>query len=66
MLTTPFDVAKTRIQVDTARFSDNAGSVVQLEKRIIRVLGSIYKQEGLKGWMRGVGPRVAKVSPVTL
>ncbi len=61
LLTTPFDVAKTRQQVFFKRgFFDtkqdrNASTFAQL-----RV---IWKEEGRQGLMRGVIPRVGKVAP---
>ncbi|RKP11889.1 mitochondrial carrier domain-containing protein [Piptocephalis cylindrospora] len=50
-LTTPFDVAKTRLQVSTSR------------PTMVQVLRTIWHEEGLRGWMRGLGPRVVKVAP---
>ncbi|KAI8967601.1 mitochondrial carrier domain-containing protein [Mycotypha africana] len=57
-LTTPFDVAKTRRQVD-------AGRDVPLLKdnRVPAILKQIYKQDGFSGLFRGLTPRIAKIAP---
>ncbi|KAI9225876.1 MAG: mitochondrial carrier domain-containing protein [Piptocephalis tieghemiana] len=51
-LTTPFDVAKTRLQVATSP-----------RPSMTQVLREIWHEEGPRGWMRGLGPRVIKVAP---
>ncbi|ORZ23166.1 mitochondrial carrier domain-containing protein [Absidia repens] len=51
VVTTPFDVVKTRRQVS----SNN-------EKHLVRLIRNIMVNEGIKGFFRGVVPRVMKVS----
>ncbi|KAG2237735.1 hypothetical protein INT48_009673 [Thamnidium elegans] len=57
-ITTPFDVAKTRRQVDVGRDipSLRASSVPGILKQI-------YQQDGFRGLFRGLTPRVAKIGP---
>ncbi|CAO3587483.1 unnamed protein product [Absidia cylindrospora] len=55
-LTTPFDVAKTKRQVDAGRG--------KLEStRVPDILKHIYKQDGVNGLFRGLSARLAKVAP---
>eukprot|EP01133_Synstelium_polycarpum_P007471 gene7471-8742_t len=49
-LTNPFDVAKTRLQTQ--------GDVGKHYKGLIDALRTIWKEEGMAGYMRGVRPRV--------
>ncbi|KAK9760525.1 Carrier protein, mitochondrial [Basidiobolus ranarum] len=58
VLTTPFDVAKTHIQVDT---SNDLAS--KSKPKVFEVLRSISKKQGYKGLFTGLIPRVAKVAP---
>ncbi|EPZ33500.1 mitochondrial carrier [Rozella allomycis CSF55] len=54
VLTTPFDVAKTRRQIETkknARYS------------VTKALCHIFKEEGYRGLFKGVTARVGKVAP---
>ncbi|KAI8066412.1 mitochondrial carrier domain-containing protein [Gongronella butleri] len=53
-LTTPFDLAKTKRQVDEGTLKD---------RRMMGILRAVYKQEGVSGLFRGLGPRLAKVAP---
>ncbi|KAI9481660.1 MAG: mitochondrial carrier domain-containing protein [Benjaminiella poitrasii] len=57
-ITTPFDVAKTRRQVD-------AGREIPLLKdtRVPAILRQIYRQDGIRGLFSGLTPRVAKIGP---
>jgi solute carrier family 25 S-adenosylmethionine transporter 26 len=55
-LTTPFDVAKTRIMLRQVR-KDQEGALA-----MISVLRSISQEEGRAGLFRGVGPRVFWIS----
>ncbi|KAG0192102.1 hypothetical protein DFQ28_010101 [Apophysomyces sp. BC1034] len=57
-VTTPFDVAKTRRQVDAGR--DNSSLK---DNRVPAILRQIYQQDGLRGLFRGLSPRIAKVAP---
>lgn len=66
IVTTPFDVGKTRQQV----FVDTAPSVPGMEKVLApeersmpRFLWHIFKQEGFSGLFRGWIPRTLKVAP---
>ncbi|RKP07198.1 mitochondrial carrier domain-containing protein [Thamnocephalis sphaerospora] len=56
VLTTPFDVAKTRMQVQ-----DTTGH--RQSKSMLHVLRTIAQQEGMSGLTRGITARVAKVAP---
>ncbi|CEG69885.1 hypothetical protein RMATCC62417_05877 [Rhizopus microsporus] len=51
-VTTPFDVAKTKRQVNAT------GHV-----KVPEILEHVYKQEGIRGLFRGLTPRIAKVAP---
>ncbi|KAI9005782.1 mitochondrial carrier domain-containing protein [Phycomyces nitens] len=57
-ITTPFDVAKTRRQVDSGKDSTSMKSV-----KVPAILKQIYIQDGIQGLFRGITPRVAKVAP---
>lgn len=58
MVTTPFDVVKSRRQID-------AGRDVPMFKdiRVPAMLRQIIQQEGYQGLFRGLTPRIAKVAP---
>ena len=64
IVTTPFDVGKTRTQVyhDAPK-----GSVAQVhpaeEMNMVRLLWHIFKTEGASGLFKGWAPRVLKVAP---
>ncbi|KAI8596322.1 mitochondrial carrier domain-containing protein [Dissophora ornata] len=53
-LTTPFDVAKTRRQVDLMQ---------PVHTKIISLMRAIVQEEGYRGLWRGLTARVAKVAP---
>ncbi|KAF1796917.1 mitochondrial carrier domain-containing protein [Mucor lusitanicus] len=57
-VTTPFDVAKTRRQVDAGREKP-----LLVDSRVPAILKQIYQQNGVKGLFRGLTPRVAKIGP---
>ena len=71
VVTTPFDVGKTRQQVyrhsgDSARAgaAEEAGQVLKSENRsMMHFLWQIGREEGLAGLFRGWIPRVMKVAP---
>ncbi|KAL9055377.1 MAG: hypothetical protein Q9162_003574 [Coniocarpon cinnabarinum] len=69
VVTTPFDVGKTRQQVfrhsgDTAQTSGrSAGSLTAEENSMMRMLLHIYKEEGVRGLFKGWAPRCLKVAP---
>ncbi|KAF2981108.1 hypothetical protein EK904_010410 [Melospiza melodia maxima] len=54
-VTTPLDVAKTRIMLAKAGSSNAKGNVVA-------ALGGIWRTEGLSGLFAGVVPRMAAIS----
>ncbi|TPX48200.1 hypothetical protein SeLEV6574_g02163 [Synchytrium endobioticum] len=56
-LTTPFDVAKTVRQV--SRDTIQHGS----DGRTLNLLKTIIEQDGYRGLLRGLSPRIAKVAP---
>ncbi|KAK9703537.1 Carrier protein, mitochondrial [Basidiobolus ranarum] len=58
VMTTPFDVAKTRIQVDPANDAHSNN-----KPKMFQIMRNIAKQEGFKGLFTGLIPRVAKVAP---
>ena len=66
VITTPFDVGKTRQQVihhEVSR-SRSPGAVLKPEERSMpRFLYHILKEEGLAGLFRGWAPRMLKVAP---
>ncbi|KAI8636066.1 mitochondrial carrier domain-containing protein [Parasitella parasitica] len=57
-VTTPFDVAKTRRQVDAGKERPSL-----TDPRVPAILKQIYQQNGIKGLFRGITPRVAKIGP---
>ncbi|KAI7898683.1 mitochondrial carrier domain-containing protein [Cokeromyces recurvatus] len=57
-ITTPFDVAKTRRQVDAGREKP-----LLKDSRVPGILKQIYRQEGIRGLFSGLTPRVAKIGP---
>uniref|UniRef100_A0A0A9G1A4 Uncharacterized protein n=1 Tax=Arundo donax TaxID=35708 RepID=A0A0A9G1A4_ARUDO len=52
MFTTPFDVVKTRVQLQ-------ALSPVIKYEGVLHALKEIFRQEGLRGLYRGLTPRLA-------
>ncbi|EIE88097.1 hypothetical protein G6F46_002957 [Rhizopus delemar] len=54
-VTTPFDVAKTKRQVNADKPS--------FDTRVGSILKETYKKEGVQGLFRGLTPRIAKVAP---
>jgi len=48
-LTTPIDVAKTRIMLSSEK---------DAEKNVLKVMSSIYREEGPHRLLSGIGPRV--------
>ncbi|KAG2185820.1 hypothetical protein INT43_002257 [Umbelopsis isabellina] len=52
VLTTPFDVVKTRLQVGSRE-----------ERRMLNSLKDILRAEGIRGLYRGCIPRLAKIAP---
>lgn len=57
--THPFDLIKTRLQVQTKSSNRHSGK----GSRTISALRSIVRDEGWQGMFRGLSPRVAKVAP---
>ncbi|KAG0216013.1 hypothetical protein BGX31_000708 [Mortierella sp. GBA43] len=53
-LTTPFDVAKTRRQVDLMQ---------PVHTKVLSLMRAIVREEGYRGLMRGLTARVAKIAP---
>ncbi|RCI03143.1 hypothetical protein CU098_003456 [Rhizopus stolonifer] len=58
VITTPFDVAKTRRQVDAGK-----GKSTLVDSKVPGILKQIYTQEGFRGLFRGITPRMAKIGP---
>jgi solute carrier family 25 protein 39/40 len=66
ILTTPFDVGKTRRQVyvdGSASASGTAKNVAPEEQSMVRFLIHIFKEEGVSGLFKGWIPRTLKVAP---
>ena len=68
VITTPFDVGKTRQQVLHHESSKEAGKLASTalrpeEQVIPRFLYHIWKEEGMAGLFRGWVPRMLKVAP---
>ena len=66
VLTTPFDVGKTRQQVfvDGRAPASGAAKTLQPEEQsMLRFLMHIYKEEGMPGLFKGWIPRTLKVAP---
>jgi solute carrier family 25, member 39/40 len=66
ILTTPFDVGKTRQQVFKDKFSSTKGELKVLapeERSMPRFLWHIFKEEGFAGLWKGWVPRTLKVAP---
>jgi solute carrier family 25 protein 39/40 len=66
ILTTPFDVGKTRRQVfvnGSAPASGTAKNIAPEEQSMMRFLFQIFKEEGVSGLFKGWIPRTLKVAP---
>lgn len=65
ILTTPFDVGKTRRQIfkDAPTPEASAKSLAPEEQSMLRFLWHIFKEEGVAGLWRGWVPRTLKVAP---
>jgi len=63
LITTPFDVAKTRRQVWTKKSNPAHGVTVAENASMPRVIYTIYQNEGLRGLFTGTIPRTLKVAP---
>ncbi|KAI1500286.1 mitochondrial carrier domain-containing protein [Biscogniauxia marginata] len=67
LVTTPFDVGKTRTQVyrDSAKKAGSSaqGAVAPEERSMVRLLWHIFKTEGVGGLWKGWIPRTLKVAP---
>ena len=66
ILTTPFDVGKTRRQVYTDGAAPVTGAAKKLapeEQSMLRFLLHIFKEEGVSGLFKGWIPRTLKVAP---
>lgn len=66
ILTTPFDVGKTRRQVYTDGAAPASGAAKNLapeEQSMMRFLLHIFKEEGVSGLFKGWIPRTLKVAP---
>ncbi|OBZ86441.1 Solute carrier family 25 member 40 [Choanephora cucurbitarum] len=57
-ITTPFDVAKTRRQVDAGKEIPTL-----IDSRVPAILRQIYTEDGIRGLFRGMTPRIAKIGP---
>ncbi|KJZ71594.1 hypothetical protein HIM_08988 [Hirsutella minnesotensis 3608] len=64
IVTTPFDVGKTRTQVyrDAARGAESSAAAPE-QGNIVRLLWHIFKTEGVPGLWKGWIPRTLKVAP---
>jgi len=64
VLTTPFDVVKTRRQIEMSLEASGGGRVAATRLTATHaVIGDIVRAEGVLGLFEGLGPRVAKVAP---
>lgn len=66
ILTTPFDVGKTRRQVFVEGSAPTSGAAKNLapeEQSMMRLLVHIFKEEGIAGLFKGWIPRTLKVAP---
>ncbi|GAA5839373.1 hypothetical protein JCM11251_003962 [Rhodosporidiobolus azoricus] len=61
-LTNPFDVIKTRRQALSSS-SSSASSASSASTATLAILRQTTREEGVKGWFRGLTPRLAKVGP---
>ncbi|KAH6991113.1 mitochondrial carrier domain-containing protein [Ilyonectria sp. MPI-CAGE-AT-0026] len=60
IVTTPFDVGKTRTQIYQ---NEASGAAVAEERNMMRLLWHIFKTEGIPGLWKGWIPRTLKVAP---
>ncbi|KAF0695925.1 Aste57867_13273 [Aphanomyces stellatus] len=64
VLTQPFDVVKTKRQMETFSMPTAPQHLVAEEKpRVMRIMADIVRTEGMGGLMTGLSARVAKVAP---
>ena len=66
VVTTPFDVGKTRQQVFRHAAdvpSSNIGAIAAEENSMMRLLWHIFREEGAAGLFKGWAPRCLKVAP---
>jgi hypothetical protein len=61
VVTTPIDLVKTRVQTSLHMPSSNKKYVAKKPPTARDIVMLIYKEEGLKGFMRGWVPRASKV-----
>ncbi|KAF7531754.1 hypothetical protein G7Z17_g13705 [Cylindrodendrum hubeiense] len=61
IVTTPFDVGKTRTQIVQSEGAN--GAAVHEERNMVRLLWHIFKTEGVPGLWKGWIPRTLKVAP---
>ncbi|XP_952111.1 mitochondrial solute carrier-like protein, putative [Theileria annulata] len=62
-LTTPLDVIKTRLQTQTCHYNSHQPYYPLKYKNIIMTYKNIYRNEGLRGFMRGMSTRVGMCTP---
>ncbi|GAA5865332.1 hypothetical protein JCM8547_005057 [Rhodosporidiobolus lusitaniae] len=62
-LTNPFDVIKTRRQALVSSPSSSSAAQIAKSTNTFSLLLDIAREEGVKGWFRGLTPRLAKVGP---
>jgi len=63
ILTTPIDLIKTRVQTNLHLPNAKQKGVSKTPPTARDIMMLIYKEEGLKGFMRGWVPRIARVGP---
>lgn len=68
VVTTPFDVGKTRQQVyrhagDSSSQGSQGKDLDPKMRSMPRILATIYREEGIRGLFRGCMPRLLKVAP---
>jgi solute carrier family 25, member 39/40 len=61
--TTPFDVAKTRRQMEISTMYESSIIETSKEKSVIKLLRMIYSKEGLQGLFKGSSVRIIKIAP---
>jgi hypothetical protein len=63
MVTTPMDVIKTRLQVQSKKITINNNNINTIYSNSFDAIKKIFKQEGIKAFVRGIPVRILWIAP---